>query len=40
MLDRKYIYVGAYSTPEEGAMAYNDAALKYHGEYASLNKIP
>jgi hypothetical protein len=35
----KRIYLGVYQTPTEAALAYNQAALKYHGEYAKLNKI-
>ncbi len=33
------IFIGAFKTPEEAAQAYNNAALKYHGEYAWLNRI-
>lgn len=39
-VNRKYKYIGSYATVEEAAEAYNNAALKYHGEYAFLNKIP
>lgn len=36
----KSIFVGSgYSTLEEAALAYNEAAIKYHGEFAVLNKI-
>jgi hypothetical protein len=35
----KKIYLGAYVTPEEAAKAYNEAALKYHGEFARLNEL-
>jgi len=31
--------LGYYITKEEAAQAYNEAALKYHGEFALLNKI-
>ena len=31
------IYVGEYSTPEQAARAYDEAAKKYHGEFAHLN---
>lgn len=31
--------IGLFNTPEEAALAYNEAALKYHGEFASLNDV-
>jgi len=37
-VDGKRIHLGVYDTPEAAALAYNAAALKYHGEYARLNK--
>lgn len=37
--DRKIIYIGTFKTELEAAKAYNEAALKYHGEFANLNKI-
>lgn len=36
-IDGKRIHVGDYITEREAAIAYNNAALKYHGEYARLN---
>lgn len=33
------IYLGRFSTEIEAAQSYNDAATKYHGEYALLNDI-
>jgi hypothetical protein len=34
----KIIYLGIYDTPEEGADAYDKAALQYFGEFALTNK--
>jgi len=33
----KRYHVGFYKTPEAAARAYDDAAKKYHGEFARLN---
>lgn len=35
----KTIFLGDFSTPEEAALAYNNAAAKYFGEYATLNDL-
>ena len=35
----KTSYLGRYNTPEDAARAYNEAALKFFGEFASLNKL-
>lgn len=36
----KSIQIGSgYNTIEDAALAYNEAAIKYHGEFAVLNKI-
>ena len=36
----KSIYLGSFGIDEiKAAKAYNKAALKYHGKYASLNKL-
>lgn len=39
-VDFKIIHLGYFSTSEEAAEAYNEAANKYHGIFAKLNKIP
>ncbi len=31
--------LGHYIDPKDAARAYNEAAIKYHGEFANLNKI-
>jgi hypothetical protein len=35
----KNIHIGCYPTKEQAALAYNKAALKYHGEFARLNDV-
>lgn len=37
--DGKNKYLGSFKSKEEAALAYNEAALKYHGEFARLNVI-
>ena len=32
-------YVGYFATKEEAALAYNEAAKKYHGDFARLNEV-
>lgn len=38
-VNRKRIWLGVFDTDVEAAIAYNEAAVKYHGEYAFLNVI-
>jgi len=38
-LNRKIIQLGYFYYIKQAAIAYNAAALKYHGEFANLNKI-
>lgn len=40
MYQGKYIFLGYYATPEQAALAYNEAAKRLHGEFARLNVIP
>jgi hypothetical protein len=35
----KPIFLGAFATEREAALAYNAAAIKYYGEYARLNHV-
>lgn len=37
--DYKLFNVGRFKTEEEAALAYNYAAIKYHGEFANLNVV-
>ena len=35
----KHYNLGTYATEEEAAKAYNEASVKYHGEFGRLNKL-
>lgn len=39
-VNHKRVYIGSFKTEIDAALAYNEAALKYHGEFARLNVIP
>jgi hypothetical protein len=37
--DKKRIYTGSSHDKKEAARMYNEAAKKYHGEFANLNEV-
>lgn len=39
MVNQKNIHIGLFKTTKEAALAYNQAAIKYFGKFAQLNKI-
>jgi hypothetical protein len=38
-VNRQYIYLGSFVAETDAAAAYNAGAIKYHGEFACLNKL-
>lgn len=36
----KYIHIGRFGNSQDAARAYNDAARRFHGEFACLNSLP
>lgn len=39
MVNGVSVYLGSYTTPELAGIAYDAAAIKYHGEFASTNAM-
>ena len=37
--DYKQLYLGLFENPRDAALAYNEAALRLHGDFAYLNPI-
>lgn len=37
--DHKKHYLGRYSSEKDAAKAYNEAAKRFHGEFAKLNRV-
>ena len=35
----KCLYLGLFECPKAGALAYNEAAIEHHGEFAHLNEV-
>lgn len=38
-VDNKSVNLGHFESPVEAALAYNEAAREYHGEFAKVNKV-
>lgn len=38
-INGKKVHLGSFKTEEEAAIAYNNAAVKYHGDFANINII-
>lgn len=38
--DGKYYHLGSFDEERLAATAYNEAAIKFHGQYANINNIP
>lgn len=39
IVNKKQISLGNFSTAKDAALAYNEAAIKYHKEFARLNEL-
>lgn len=37
--DKKCYHIGGFETQEAAALAYNEKAIEFHGEFAKLNKV-
>lgn len=35
----KQVFIGTFKTEEDAALAYNQKALEFHGEFANINKL-
>lgn len=39
-VNKQHLNIGLFKTKEDAAIAYNEAALLLHGQFAKLNKLP